>query len=236
MSRAGRRTARRLALLCGLLALGACGTPAPPPAPALPPLAAEAPAGEFTRYAVLPQASELRLLVYREGPLERLGHNHVVHTRDIGGEILLAADFHRSSFSLRIPVAGFEVDAPAARAEEGAAFAQPPDAEAVAGTLRNLLGAGVLDAAHHPHIAVRSVGLAGPAWAPDVTLRVTLRGVERQLTIPAALERRDDRLGATAVFEIRQSDFGIAPLSVLGGSLRVADTVRVRLRIVAQRL
>ena len=30
------------------------------------------------RYSVDPQASEIRLLVYRDGPLARFGHNHVV--------------------------------------------------------------------------------------------------------------------------------------------------------------
>ncbi|MCK7501930.1 MAG: YceI family protein [Comamonadaceae bacterium] len=69
-----------------------------------------------------------------------------------------------------------------------------------------------------------------------MTLRIKLRGVERDITVPVAIDHRDGQLAVTAVFEIKQTDFGITPLSVLGGALQVADTVRVRMRVVAQRV
>jgi hypothetical protein len=179
--------------------------------------------------------SDVRFLVFRAGRLANLGHHHVVQAKTVTGDIYLAADFHRSSFALVIPVADFQVDAAAARSVEGDEFAKLPDAEAIAGTTRNMLDNNVLDATRYPQIDIRSVGLAGPAWAPDITLRVKLRGVERDLTVPVALDTRDDQLAVTAVFEIKQTDFGITPLSVLGGALQVADAIKVRMRIVARK-
>jgi len=54
--------------------------------------------------------------------------------------------------------------------------------------------------------------------------------------VPVAIDYRDGQLAVTAVFAINQTDFGITPLSVLGGALQVADTVKVRMRVVAQRV
>lgn len=229
------RSALNSALLCaGLLFLVACQSPPEPratPVATLPALPA-APAAA-TRYAVRSDLSDVRFLVYRAGPLAALGHHHAIQAGTITGEIRLADDFHRSSFSLALPVADFQVDPRAARQAEGAEFAVLPDAEAIAGTARNMRGAKVLDADNYPRITIRSVSVAGPEWAPDLTVRIALRGVERDLSVPVAIDRSGEQLAVTAVFEIRQTDFGIAPLSVLGGGLQVADGVKVRMRIVA---
>jgi polyisoprenoid-binding protein YceI len=204
--------------------------------PTAPPLPAAPPTTQATRYSIRSDLSDVRFLVYRAGRLATLAHNHVVQPKTIRGEIYLATDFQRSSFSLVIPVTDFQVDAAEPRSVEGEEFATPPDAEAIAGTTNNMLGDAVLDATRYPQIDVKSVGLIGPAWAPDVTIRIKLRGVERDITVPLAIDYRDDQLAVTAVFAINQTDFGITPLSILGGALQVANTVRVRLHIVAQKL
>ena len=163
------------------------------------------------------------------------GHNHVIQAKTLVGDIVLAEDFHQSNFHFAIPVADLQVDAAAARSAEGDEFAKLPDAEAIAGTTRNMLGSKVLDAAFYPQIEIRSVAVTGPAGAPDVTVRVKLRGVERDITMPLAIDYRDDQIAVTALFAIDQTDFGITPLSLLGGALQVANRVRVRLRIVARK-
>ncbi|MGB7992121.1 MAG: hypothetical protein WCF44_22175, partial [Candidatus Methylophosphatis roskildensis] len=73
------------------------------------------------------------------------------------------------------------------------------------------------------------------SWAPDVTLRIRLKGVERDITVPVAIQYANDRLEAITVFEVKQTDFSISPLSILGGALQVADAIRVRMRIVAEK-
>jgi len=237
--RSGVGPVRGAAAICaGFLILSACQTPpvAPGPAtPTAPMAAAPSPPPQATHYTVRPDLSDVRFLVFRAGRLAKLGHNHVIQPKGITGDIYLAADFPRSTFSLVIPVAQVQVDALEARSVEGEEFATSPEAEAIAGTTRNMLGEKVLDAAHYPQIEIRSMRLVGPTWAPDVTMRIRLRGVERDLTVPVAIERADDRITVTAVFTISQTEFGITPLSVLGGGLQVADAVRVRMRLVARK-
>ncbi|MFT3850725.1 MAG: YceI family protein [Propionivibrio sp.] len=185
------------------------------------------------RYEILPERSDIRFLVYRAGALARLGHNHVVQAKGIRGEIFLAPDVRQSQFSISLPVNAFQVDAEAARMEEGGEFRPMPDAEAIAGTTRNMLGEQVLDAANYPTVEISSVASTGPDWGLDVTARIRMHGVEREILIPAAIEYQRDTLVVTAMFSVKQSDFGIVPMRVLGGALQVDDLVRVRMRVVA---
>ena len=228
---------RTLLLLFPLLLAAACQTLAPPGETAVlaEPVRAEVnvPTGA-PRYSVDPQASEIRLLVYRDGPLARFGHNHVVVGR-VHGEIRAGDTAAASGFRLEIPVDSFAVDPPAARAEEGYEFAAQVSEPARRDTRENMLGADVLDAARHPLLRVESIALVGPQWGPTVTARVTLRGVTRDLRFAAAVLRQDDTLVVVAGFRIRQSEFGIEPISALNGGLRVRDALDIRVRLVARR-
>lgn len=227
---------RALASLFPLLLVAACQVPPPAetavlaePVPAEVNVAADAP-----RYAVDTGASEIRLLVYRDGPLARFGHNHVIAGR-VRGEVRAGDSAASSGFRLEIPVDSFAVDPPALRAEEGAEFAAQVSDEAREETSRNMLGEAMLDAATHPLIRIESVALTGPRWSPTVTARVTLRGATRDLRFPAAVFQGADAIEVIAGFRLRQSDFGIKPFTALGGGLLVRDAVDVRLRLAARR-
>lgn len=191
-------------------------------------------APEAPRFAVDPQASEVRMLVYRDGPLARFGHNHVLVGR-VEGEVRAGGTAHGSAFRLEIPVGSFAVDPPAARAEEGAEFAAEVSEQARKGTRENMLGGEVLDAGRYPYLRIASVALAGPRWNPTVTARVTLRGVSRDVRFPAAVFQNGDAIEVIASFRVRQSDFGLKPFSVFGGGLLVRDAIDIRVRVIARR-
>jgi polyisoprenoid-binding protein YceI len=228
---------RFAAIFVGIILLNACQTSqeyfiptttSPTPLTTLPSVQA-------TRYSIRSDLSDVRFLVFRAGTLAALGHNHVIQAKTILGEIYLANDFTRSSVSMDIPVTAFQIDAVQARSEEGEEFSKLPDAEAIAGTTKNMLGNKVLDAAVYPQISIRSLKLTGPRWAPDITVRIKLRDVERDITLPVTIIEQGDQLTVTSVFEINQTDFKMTPFSILGGALQVANNVKVRMRIVAQK-
>ena len=227
----------RAARIFPLLLLAACQTTPPPAgehsARQAAPATAALPA-QGTRFLVDPAASEVRLLVYRTGPLARFGHNHVVigHPR---GEVVAGASAAGSGFRLELAAALLSVDDPAVRAEEGGEFSSRVSDEARRGTREHMLGEDVLDAAAYPHIEIDSISLSGPRWNPEVTARVTLRGATRELRFRAAVVQEGARLTVIASFSLRQSDFGITPYSALGGGLRVADRIDVRVRLLARR-
>jgi hypothetical protein len=153
------------------------------------------------RFIVDPEASEVRLLVYRAGPLARFGHNHVISGR-VRGEIRAGGRAAESGFRLEIPVESFVVDPPAARAEEGEGFAEDISEQARQATRNNMLGKDILDAAARPLIEINSVALVGPRWNPTVVGRVTLHGTTRDLRFSAAVVEHDDLLTVVATFRI----------------------------------
>ena len=185
------------------------------------------------RYTVDTHESEIRLLVYRDGPMARFGHNHVI-AGTVRGEIRVSDTASDSGFRLEIPVESLSVDEPLLRAEEGEEFAATVSDQARKGTRDNMLGADMLDAAHFPLIRIASDRLAGPRWNPTVTAHVTVRGRKSELDFPAAVVEQAGSLTVIAAFTILQSNLGIVPYSILGGAIRVRDAIDIRVRLVAR--
>ena len=193
------------------------------------------PVAGSTHYVVDGKESDVRILVFRGGPLAKAGHNHVVRVHDLTGDIYLSPQFHQSGFSLAFPVATLQVDPVDARADEGQEFAIMPSPQAIDGTYKNMTGPALLDAQQFPEISLRSVAMVGPAWGPEATVRVTMHGVERDVNVPLAIRHGDDELSVIGTFTLRTSDFGMTPFSVLGGGLQVLDQVKIRFNIVAHK-
>jgi hypothetical protein len=222
-------------LLAGLfaVALTACQT-LPLAGTASPTPQASMPAAHIgKRYIVDPQASEIRLLVYRDGPMARFGHNHVM-IGQVQGELNVSDSAAASGFQLVIPVKTFVVDAPLPRAEEGEEFSAHVSDQARKGTRDNMLSSDVLDAAHYPEIRIASDSLVGPRWNPSVTAHISVRGNRSELKFPAAVIEQSGSLTVIAEFHVLQSDLGIKPFSVLGGAIRVKDSIEIRVRLVAR--
>lgn len=197
-------------------------------APAQPP----GPSGVL--YRIDPAQSELRILVYRAGPLAPLGHDHVIVNRALGGWVKYAGAASAASFSLSVPAADFVVDDARLRREEGADFSEDIPEEAKSATLRNMLSAALLDAAQFPAIRVRSVAVQGTGDALEATLAVDVAGHASTLVVPFTLDGSARRgLSASGALTIRQSALGLTPFSVLLGTLRVQDEMRVKFKFVA---
>lgn len=178
--------------------------------------------------------SEIRLLVYRDGPLARLGHNHVI-TGKLAGEIYVAESLASSGFRIEIPVQSLEVDLPGPRSEEGADFASVVSESAREGTRRNMLGAALLDAVQFPEITIQSATLQGSAEQMQVSALILIHGRLQTLHFPAQVQYGKEQIVITSSFSVLQSGLGLQPFSILGGALRVRDAMDIRVRIVAGR-
>jgi hypothetical protein len=219
-------------VLAWTLSSCALRTPQPPAAPALEAPAAAVPAGARV-FGIDSARTTVTMLVRRDGPLARLGHNHVVVSAQESGRAWIGADPAGSGFEIALPVAAFVVDDPAARAAAGPDFAGEVPEAAREGTYRNLQRPEVLDAARHPLVSVRSSRIAGDWERPRVVAAVTLRGTTREIEVPVELRRGPDGLVALGRLRLRQSEFGITPFSVGGGAIQVADEVEVIFEIAA---
>lgn len=189
-----------------------------------------------TVYRIDAADSTVHILVYRGGTLARLGHNHVVTSKSLAGRVWVHPELSRSGFELSLPVQSLIVDDDGARQAAGDDFPPGVPRKDIEGTRNNMLGEQVLDAEHHPTITVRSKQIEGSRSAPLVTASITIKGIARDVHLPATLVIDGARLRAQGELEILQSDFGMKPFSVALGMLAVQDRLRIKFDLVAERV
>jgi polyisoprenoid-binding protein YceI len=63
---------------------------------------------------------------------------------------------------------------------------------------------------------------------------LSLHGMTKAFTVPLQLEMHGDTLTATGRMVVKQTDFGIEPISAGGGLVKVEDEVTINLTIVAR--
>ena len=192
------------------------------------------PAPDAVRFTVVSAQSEIRLLTFREGPMARLGHNHVITTTALTGTAWLTDDLGDALVRIVIPASGLVVDAPEARAQEGEAFSDPiPEAD-VAATRENMLGAQLLRADDYPFVRATCGDFAAAAGTIDCEIEIA--GNPALLTLPVDIEVEDRVVSARGEVTVTHAQLGLEPFSAAGGAIRVADGITLRFDIVAQRL
>ena len=220
---------RTTALLLAANLLAGCGVrrvPSPPPAP----VQSAPPRGEH--YLIDCAASTVRVLVRREGPLAALGHNHVLLMHPSAGELGLDPANGAARGTLEFPVEAIVVDDPAERSGAGPEFPGAVPADDIAGTRRNLLGPGVLDAAHWPRLQVEIGALSGGPERYTAEAVLSVRGQRTPATVRLLVARSDETVIASGDLELSQRALGLEPFSVLFGALRVADRLETQFRFV----
>jgi len=231
----------RVALAISIMVLAGCANhaPRPPAGPTAGPTvgtasaAATAPRGART-CPLDPAQSQITLLVYRSGPLARLGHNHVITSGTETGRVWIGERAGESGFEIHVPVRQLVVDDPQARLAAGEQFVGEVPDSARSGTATNMLRPEVLDGERFPEVLLRAERLAGSPGETRVPTTVRIRGVERRIDVPTTVRITRDDVRASGRVPIQQTEFGITPFSVAGGAIQVADEVDVRFEFVAK--
>jgi hypothetical protein len=178
-------------------------------------------------YRIDSARSLILVYVYREGSLAKVGHDHVVAGREVRGYALLPDGLAGARADFYFSVTGMSMDERGLRSSAG--FTSEISAEDIESTRQRMLR--LLEAEKHPLVRIHAVRAAGTP--PDVTLAadLTLHGVTRAMKIPAKLAMDGGRFSVEGESDIRQTDFGITPFSVLGGALAVKDQLHIKFRL-----
>lgn len=217
------------AILTALLLAG--GLPGAQPVAAQTPPSPKPP----RRFLIEPGASEITVLLFKEGLFSGFAHNHVLVANDLSGEILLAdGDLLLATARLSLPVESFQVDSPEHRSREGlsGSLSEEQRMEIRAA----MLGPELLHVAKYPRITavVERVKRNWPLITAWVLIRI--RGGEKRLAIPLEAELKGDLLTASGEFTALHSDFAIEPFSSFLGTVAVKDRFQVRFRIQAREI
>ncbi len=187
-------------------------------------------------YRVDSLASRLTIFVGRAGPLQRLGHNHVIQSRDLVGFALKKAVLAQSYADLYVPVVNLVVDDHEDRIKAGEGFESIPSAADIQGTRTNMLGPEVLDAANFPWIHIRvgvpessAAGGDEAAGVIHLTAEITLRNHTSILPLALTWTVTDGVIRLGGRFRMTHEQLGLNPFSTLGGALRVAEEINFQL-------
>jgi len=226
-----RRAVLAATALAGILA--ACAQLPRVEAPSAPP--AEFPEAYYLQalkqgkpvFRVDPAESLVVIEVRRSGSLARLGHDHVVASREVVGYV--APDEGRAD--LYVALARMQVDEAALRAEAG--FDTQPTESDIEGTRGNMLEK-VLEAEKFPFALISVSGASAKEKKTTLAVAITLHGYMRTLQVPAEIEADAEKVSVTGRLSFEQTDFGITPYSLLGGAIAVQNRVDLRFRIIAR--
>jgi polyisoprenoid-binding protein YceI len=157
--------------------------------------------------------STLTVRVYKSGFLSAFGHNHEIQAPIQSGEVK-------------------ESDSPSVEVHVDARKLRVLDPEVSEGTRDQIQdtmqGSQVLDVAHFPEIHFQSTAVE--ARGPDhwiVHGNLALHGKDHPVAVEATLKGEHYRGSAT----LKQSDFGITPVTVAGGTVKVKDVVKIEFDI-----
>lgn len=168
--------------------------------------------------------------VYRGGRLARLGHNHVITSTGLTGMLQTTASGKTNSFAdLYLPLATLVVDEPAARAAAGPDFSTTPSDKDRQGTLANLLGPRLFNAAEHPYVRA-AISMTSP---DEALVQLTVRDQTSEHRIPVRTATNGSSIEIAADWSTTHAALGLQPFSALGGAIVVNDPIELSLRLSA---
>jgi polyisoprenoid-binding protein YceI len=177
-------------------------------------------------YTLDPKASQIAIHVGKSGLFGFAGHEHDVVVGSFHGKVVVDPDeIRRSTVEISIDAASLRVTG------------QGEPAKDVSDVQATMVGPQCLDVARFPSIRFVSKSVTAAAADPrDLTIRgdLTLHGVTREIAIAVRLERTANSLQATGATTLRQTDFGIEPISK-AGVVKVKDELALRWRFVGRR-
>lgn len=177
------------------------------------------------RYRIDPQASRLTARAFAGGPLSAVGHNPSFTAHELEGEVEFDPDAPGGS-ALRLTVAARSLTLTDSMSDK--------DRREIERTARDEVLASDRFAEIVYDCPADRVAAAGPLQF-SLTGDLTLRGVTRRQPVSARVFLTGDVLRGNGEATVRQSEFGIRPVAVAGGMLKVKDEVKVAFDIVARR-
>jgi polyisoprenoid-binding protein YceI len=179
------------------------------------------------RYALDTSSSKFTVQAFATGMLSSLGHSPTFAVRDFAGEASFdPAAPGDASLVLRIRADSLEVmdDIKSKDRRE----------------MESTMNESVLESAKYPEIVFTSTNVSfnklnEGRYQVNVSGNLSLHGVTRPLTAPAQLAVLGDTFRASGEFPLSQASFGIQPVSVAGGTLKLKDELKFTFDIVARK-
>jgi polyisoprenoid-binding protein YceI len=179
-------------------------------------------------YSVDSQQSKMEIHVSKEGAFKAFGHDHLIAAKQISGQVQFDPQkIDQSSVHLRIPTKSMAVVDP------GESEKDRRDVQAT------VEGEKVLDVAKFPEITFASSSVSAgkktsEGWDLTLSGNLKLHGVEKAVSLPLHVRAKANELRGDGELSVLQTDYGITPVKVGGGSVKVKDKLKITFDIVAR--
>jgi polyisoprenoid-binding protein YceI len=180
----------------------------------------------LSRYQIDKGSGRFTVRAFATGLLSALGHSPTIAIRDFSGEAVFdPAKPEESSLQVRIKADSLEVMDDISNKDRR--------------EMEQTMKQEILQSATYPEIVYASSGVSATPigegrWQINMNGNVTLRGVTRAQAVSAQVTLGGDTLRAAGEFTLLQSTYGINPVSVAGGTLKLKDELKFTFDIVAR--
>ena len=205
-------------ILIAIVILASLPGPVPGAAPGPPP----------ETFAFDAAGNTLEVEVQKAGLFKAFGHDHRIAAKEFSGRVTLDPDrMENSGVVLKVAAKSLVV--------MDTDISEKDRAEIQA----TLQGDRVLDAARYPEIEFSSTGVSQvrqvPAgWSVTLAGGLRLHGQEHEVTLPVTLHREGTEISVEGEVFLLQTDYGITPVKVAGGMVKVQDRLRIHFVIRAR--
>jgi polyisoprenoid-binding protein YceI len=184
------------------------------------------PSGAALRYVLDKSSSKFTVKAFATGMLSALGHSPTFAVRDFSGEATWDTTSRQAWLRMQIRANSLQVmdDIKSKDRRE----------------IETVMNQSVLESEKYPDIVFEGTG-ASPnqvgegRYQINLNGNLSLHGVSGSLMVPIQLTFLGEMLRASGECSIAQSDYGIQPVSVAGGGLKLKDELKFTFDIVARK-
>lgn len=186
-----------------------------------------APSTTVDIYAIDPVVSRFVVKAFATGLLSSFGHNPTLAVRDFTGEAKFSPDaLDQASLLIRIKAGSLSVTDKMSDKDRR--------------ELERTMNQEVLESDRYPEIVYQAAGVPATKtgdgqFSASLMGTLTLHGVTNPQVVAAQIVVTGDMLRAFGEFSVSQSAYGIKPVSVAGGSLKLKDELKCSFDMVARK-
>jgi polyisoprenoid-binding protein YceI len=193
-------------------------------------LALAAAAQEKAEYSIDQVNSKLEIKASKAGAFKAFGHDHLIAAKEISGQVQFdARKIENCSVHLKVATKSLTAIDP------GESEKDRRDVQAT------MMGAQVLDVAKFPEIVFSSTNVSAvkkttDGWMLTLAGKLNLHGVQKPVSLPLQVHLETSRLRAQGEVSLLQTEYGITPVKVAGGSIKVKDKLNISFTIVTTKM
>jgi polyisoprenoid-binding protein YceI len=186
----------------------------------------EAATAKLVHYVVDPKASRFTVQAFVSGVLSAMGHNPTIGIRKFSGSVDFSPeDLKGSGFTLSIQGSSLSV--------------QDDISDKDRREIERLMNEQVLEVATYPEIvyeaSIVSISkLDETLFSAALNGNLSFHGVTHNQPLTARIAIYGEMLRASGGFTLRQSDYQVKPISVMGGALKLKDELQFSFEMVAR--